>query len=335
MLVLYIEMPNFWKDKKVFITGANGFLGSHLTKTLIQAGAKPVILIYEKNPGSIFEQEKLASKTKMVMGDIRDFNLLKIILKKYRIDTLFHLAAQAVVDQAIDDPKKTMEINTQGTWNLLEAARLSPTTQRIVVASSDKAYGDSKILPYEEHTHQLNGWYPYEVSKVCTDLISQSYWRTFKLPICITRATNLYGPGDLKLNRIVPNTIKRLYHNEAPVMRDSGASIRDYLYVEDAVAGYLAIAAKMNGGMFGHAFNLATNSPLSVREAIEVIAAEMHKKIKPRIIKTHGMEIKHQFASYQKVKNYTGWAPKHTFRDGILKTIPWYLEYFKNAPKEI
>ena len=327
-MVVLPDMNDFWLDKRVFITGANGFLGSHLTKTLIEKGVKPFVLVYEKNPGSIFDQEKLAEKTTVINGDIRDFGLMARTIKENRIDTIFHLAAQAVVDQAIDNPMETLEINARGTWNVLEAARQSGATKRVIAASSDKAYGDSNDLPYKEHTHGLNGWYPYEVSKVCTDLVSQSYWRTFRLPVSITRATNLYGPGDLKLNRIVPQTIQKLFHNEQPVIRNSTETLRDYLFVEDAVAGYLAIAEKMDTDMFGHAFNIATNQPTSVYDAIKIISAQMHKNIEPRIIKTHGMEINHQYASYEKIKERTGWTPLHTFPEGIAKTIPWYLNHF-------
>ena len=176
-------MHNFWTDKKVLITGANGLLGSHLTKALVARGVKPYILLYDENPGSIFDEEHLATKSHCIPGDIRNLVLIKKILKDYEIDTIFHLAAQPIVDHAVDDPLETFEVNIQGTWNILEAAKLHPKTiKRVIVASSDKAYGHHDTLPYRENIHPLKGVFPYEVSKSCADLISQSYFRTFQVP---------------------------------------------------------------------------------------------------------------------------------------------------------
>ena len=180
-------MKNFWQNKKVFVTGANGFLGSHLTKSLIKYGLEPVVLIYEDNPAGLFEKENLSAKTQVVRGDVRNFKLMSEILRDFKIDTIFHLAAQSIVDQAVDAPIETLEVNIQGTWNILESARKSSGVERVIMASSDKAYGHHDTLPYEEHVHALKGIYPYEVSKTCADLIGQSYHRTFNLPVCITR----------------------------------------------------------------------------------------------------------------------------------------------------
>ncbi len=319
-------MNNFWGAKKVFVTGANGFLGSHLTKALVENGAQVFALIYEDNPGAIFDEEDLAAKTNVIRGDIRNLSLIEKILQDNHVDTIFHLAAQPIVDQAVDDPLETFEINIQGTWNILEAAKKSQSVERIIVASSDKAYGHHDILPYQEHTHSLKGIYPYEVSKSCADLISQSYYRTFKLPICITRCVNLYGPGDLKMNRIMPNTIRHLYYNEPPIIRDTSESLRDYIFIDDAVHGYLQLAEKMNKEIHGHAFNFAANSPLSVLEVIHIISREMGKHIEPKVV-TAGFDILHQYASYEKARNVLGWKPNTTFLEGIRKTIPWYINY--------
>ena len=327
-------MENFWKNKQVFITGANGFLGSHLTKALGERGVEPVVLIYEKNPGGIFDEENTCKKTRVVEGDIRNSDLMKKILKDFNIDTIFHLAAQSIVDYAVDDPTGTLEINIQGTWNILEAARKSGRVERIVFASSDKAYGHHEKLPYEEDTHALKGIYPYEVSKTCADIIAQSYHRTFGVPVCITRCTNLYGPGDLKMNRIVPNTIKCLHHNMSPILRDTGESVRDYLFVEDAVEGYLRLAEKMNETTYGHAFNFSTNTPLSALDAITLISNEMEKDIQPVLVKSKGFEISRQYASYAKSENILGWKPAHSFTDGLKKTIPWYVDHLRNATRE-
>lgn len=324
-------MKNFWQNKNVLITGANGFLGSHLTKSLIECGIEPVVLIYESNPLGLFDKENLSAKTRVVYGDIRNFDSIVKILKEFKIDTIFHLAAQAIVDQAVDDPIETFEVNIQGTWNILETARKNSNVQRVIVASSDKAYGHHDTLPYEEHVHALKGIYPYEVSKTCADLISQSYYRTFNVPICITRCTNLYGPGDLKMNRIVPNTIRLLYNNQSPILRDTGGSLRDYLFISDAVEGYLKLAEKMDQRLHGHAFNFGTNTPLSASEVVTAISNEMGKNIKPAIVETMKFEISSQYASYEKSKNILGWQPSHAFGEGIKKTIPWYLNHFNNV----
>ena len=323
-------MNNFWKNKRVFITGANGFLGAHLTKSLVEKGVRPFVLIFEENPGGIFDEERLANKTRVIRGDILDLKLIRKILKENKIDTIFHLAAQAAVDQAVDNPLQTFETNIGGTWNILEASRNSKTIKRIIVASSDKAYGHHDVLPYEEHTHPLKGIYPYEVSKTCADLITQSYWKTFNLPVCITRCTNLYGPGDLKFSRIVPNTINLLHKRQSPIIRDNGSTLRDYLYVEDAAEAYIRLAEKMNKKIFGHAFNFSTNIPISAQKAIGVISSAMRRDIAPKIIRTKGFEIKNQYASYVKAKTLLQWKPQHNFVEGVKKTIPWYLQYLKN-----
>ncbi|OGZ53416.1 MAG: hypothetical protein A3B25_02235 [Candidatus Ryanbacteria bacterium RIFCSPLOWO2_01_FULL_48_26] len=325
-------MENFWKNKRVFVTGANGFLGSHLTKALIERGVRPFALVYEENPGSIFEQDNLAEKSHVIRGDVRDLSLMRRILRERQIDVIFHLAAQAIVDQAINDPLGTFETNIQGTWNILEAAKDNGKVGKIVVASSDKAYGQHENLPYREDIHNLKVGYPYEVSKSCADMICQSYFKTFGTPVCVTRCTNLYGPGDLKFNRIVPNTIKQLHFGKAPLVRDTGASLRDYLFVEDAALAYIKLAEKMDKTMYGEPFNFSTNAPLSVADVINLITKEIKKNISPRVVKTKGFEIRHQYSSYEKAKKLLGWEPTHDFRAGLAKTIPWYMDYLKKVP---
>src|SRR3989344_1557381 len=325
-------MENFWKNKRVFVTGANGFLGSHLIKALVGKGVRPFALVYEENPGSVFEQENLAEKSHVIRGDVRDLSLLRRIFRERQIDVVFHLAAQAIVDQAINDPLGTFETNIQGTWNILEAAKDYGKVLKIVVASSDKAYGEHENLPYREDVHSLKVGYPYEVSKACADMVCQSYFKAFGLPVCITRCTNLYGPGDLKFNRIVPNTIKQLYFGNPPLIRDTGASLRDYLFTEDAAEGYITLAEKMDEDMYGQPFNFSTNAPLSVADTINRIAKEIKKDITPRVVKTKGFEIRHQYPSYEKAKKLLGWEPAHDFRAGLLKTIPWYMNYLKKVP---
>ena len=324
-------MANFWNNKNVFITGGNGFLGSHVVAELVRHGARPVVLIYEENPGGIFEKENYAKRATVVRGDIRNLALIEELLRWHHIDTVFHLAAQAIVDQAIDDPLDTFEVNIQGTWNILEACKRNPSIERIIVASSDKAYGNHDNLPYEEHTHHLKAAYPYEVSKAAADLITQTFAKTFHIPVCITRCANLYGPGDMKMNRLIPRTIYQLHPKQPPVVRDTGSSLRDYLYVADAAEGYRILAEQMDESMHGEAFNFSTNTPLSVAEVIKLISREMKKQIKPKIIKTHGMEIRHQYASFDKAKRLLGWKPRHNFTDGLKKTIPWYIDHIEKS----
>ena len=324
-------MGTFWKNKHVFITGGNGFLGSHVVKELVKAGAHPVVLVYEENPGGVFEKEKLSEYTTIVRGDVRNLALLEELLRWHNIDTVLHLAAQAIVDQAIDDPLATFEVNIQGTWNILEACKRNPRIQRIVVASSDKAYGNHDNLPYGEHTHHLKAAYPYEVSKAAADLITQTFHKTFGLPVVITRSSNLYGPGDMKMNRLVPQTISQLYAGNAPIIRDTGSSLRDYLYVGDAAEAYRLLAEQMDKSMHGEAFNFSTNRPLSVAEVIKSISREMKKDIAPLVVQTHGMEIRHQYASYDKAERILGWRPKHDFVAGIRKTISWYVRHFEDT----
>ena len=264
-------------------------------------------------------------------GDVCDLPFLESIFKKNNIDIVFHLAAQAIVDQALDDPLETFEANIRGTWNIFEAHKRNASIAKIIIASSDKAYGPHDKLPYVEEVHPLQGGYPYEVSKSCADLISQSFHKAFGTPVCITRCANLYGSGDLKLNRLVPNTIAHLYANKPPLIRDTGTSSRDYLYIHDAVEAYLVLAEKMNEKLYGEAFNFSTNTPLSVVDVISAISREMGKNIEPTVIHTHGMEIRHQHASFEKAHTLLGWEPRHTLTEGLKKTIPWYLEYLEHV----
>lgn len=318
----------FWKGKNVFITGCTGFLGSWLTKELVRLGASVTGLVRDNVPQSWLYSGDEYKKINTVVGALEDEPLLERILGEYEIDTVFHVAAQAIVGIANRNPLSTFEANIRGTYNLLEASRKSPLVRRIVVASSDKAYGDQARLPYTEDM-SLCGSHPYDVSKSCADLIAQAYHKTYGLPVCITRCGNLFGGGDLNFNRIIPQTIRSIINGEPPVIRSDGSFIRDYFYVEDAVRAYLLLAEKMNELYIeGHAFNFSNEVRLTVLELVNKILNLMGSDLEPVILNQGSNEIRHQYLSARKAREILGWAPRFTIEDGLKKTIAWYREFF-------
>jgi CDP-glucose 4,6-dehydratase len=264
-----------------------------------------------------------------VRGDICDQALLERILGEYEIDTVFHLAAQAIVTIANRNPISTFESNIKGTWSLLEASRRSPAVKQIVLASSDKAYGDHDILPYSETT-PLQGRHPYDVSKSCADLIAQTYAQTYKLPICITRCGNFYGGGDLNWNRIIPGTIRSVLRGERPIIRSDGSFIRDYFYVEDGAAAYMLLAEAMaeQNDLHGEAFNFSNEVQITVHELVRQILSFMESTLKADILNQAGNEIKHQYLFAEKARKILGWTPLFNIESGLQKTISWYRDYF-------
>lgn len=327
------KMNQFWKDKNVFITGCTGFLGSYLAKGLIRHGANVTGLVRDIVPKSALYQGEEYKSINLVNGKLEDRELLERTLGEYEIDSVFHVAAQAIVGVANRNPVGTFETNIRGTWNILEAARRSPLIQRIVVASSDKAYGDQEQLPYDE-TMPLSGRHPYDVSKSCTDLISQAYYKTYGLPVCVTRCGNLYGGGDLNFNRIIPQTIRSILNGEAPVIRSDGTFIRDYFYVEDAVRAYLLLAERMNAlRLEGEAFNFSNEIQLTVLDLVKEILRLMNSELKPVVLNQGSNEIKHQYLSARKAREVLGWAPAYTLEEGLGKTIDWYLHFFETLNK--
>lgn len=322
------DRMSFWKNKNVFITGCTGFLGSWLAKELVNKGANVTGLVRDRIPQSNLYDGDEYKKINFVFGELEDEALLERALGEYEIDTIFHVAAQAIVGVANRNPLATFEANIRGTWNVLEAARRSPLTERIVVASSDKAYGDQKQLPYDE-TMPLCGKHPYDVSKSCADLISQAYHKTYGLPVCITRCGNLYGGGDLNFNRIIPQTIRSVIHGEAPVIRSDGTFIRDYFYVEDAVKAYLLLAEKMNElGLEGEAFNFSNEIQITVLELVNKILKLMGSNLEPVILNQGSNEIRHQYLSAKKAREILNWKPVYTIEEGLEKTIAWYKDFF-------
>lgn len=321
-------IDDFWRNKNVFVTGATGLLGSTLVKSLVDKKANVTILMRDEIHNSHFFLQGLHKKVNIVKGEVEDYLLLKRSLNEHEIDNVFHLAAQAIVGTANRSPLSTFESNIRGTWNVLEAARVSSLCSGIVVASSDKAYGSQKVLPYTEDA-PLQGEHPYDVSKSCTDLITQSFHKTYGLPAAITRCGNLYGPGDLNWNRIVPGTIQSLHFGKRPIIRSDGKFIRDYIFLEDASDGYLKIAENLHrNDVKGHAFNLSTLNKLSVLELVKLITVLYPSSVEPVILNEVKSEIKHQYLSSEKIKNILNWSPNHSVEQGLRKTIDWYKDFF-------
>jgi len=319
----------FWKDRKVFITGCTGLLGSWLTKTLVERGAEVTGLIRDLVPKSNLNWTGFSEKINVVRGELEDYFTLERTLNEYEIDTVFHLGAQTIVSIANRNPLSTFASNIRGTWNLLEACRLTNTISRVVIASSDKAYGTHEELPYTE-TFPLVGCHPYDVSKSCADLISIAYYKTYNLPVCITRCGNFYGGGDLNFNRIVPGTIRSVIKNERPVIRSDGTFIRDYIFILDAVEAYLLLAEKMSDkSIHGEAFNFSNESQKTVLEITREILRLMNREdLQPKILNIVKGEIKHQYLSAQKARDILGWRPKYTLEEGLKQTIRWYQDFF-------
>ncbi|MED1808845.1 GDP-mannose 4,6-dehydratase [Bacillus subtilis] len=320
---------SFWKNKNVFVTGCTGLLGSYLVKELIDQGANVTGLVRDHVPQSNLYQGEHIKKMNIVRGSLEDLAVIERALGEYEIDTVFHLAAQAIVGVANRNPISTFEANILGTWNILEACRKHPLIKRVIVASSDKAYGDQENLPYDENM-PLQGKHPYDVSKSCADLISHTYFHTYGLPVCITRCGNLYGGGDLNFNRIIPQTIQLVLNGEAPEIRSDGTFVRDYFYIEDAVQAYLLLAEKMEeNNLAGEAFNFSNEIQLTVLELVEKILKKMNSNLKPKVLNQGRNEIKHQYLSAEKARKLLNWTPAYTIDEGLVKTIEWYTEFFK------
>jgi CDP-glucose 4,6-dehydratase len=320
---------NYWKYKNVFVTGATGLLGSWLVEELLKRGANVICLVRDWVPSSRLVRSGLLERTNIVRGDLEDYFLLLRALNEYEVDSVFHLGAQTIVGVSSRSAMSTFEANIRGTWNLLEACKAcSSIINRVIVASSDKAYGSHEKLPYTEDT-PLQGRFPYDVSKSCADLISLSYFYTFHVPVAITRCGNLFGGGDLNFNRLVPGTIRAASLDEVPIIRSDGKYIRDFFYVRDAVDAYLSLAEKLPDDKFiGQAFNFGTEMPLSVIDMVQLILSIMGKsKLKPKILNIAQNEIQNQYLDCSKAKSLLNWQNKYTVDEALLETITWYRNY--------
>ncbi len=316
---------SFWSERPVLVTGATGLLGSWLCEALVARGAEVVALVRDLVPQSRFFVGASGSRCTTVFGDLRDGRLIERVLAEYEIDAVFHLGAQTIVEHALRDPANTMRSNVEGTWEVLDACRRSGRPARIVVASSDKAYGSQPDLPYQEH-HPLRGRHPYDVSKSCADLIAQSYAATFGLPVAITRCGNLYGGGDLNYSRLVPGTIRSALRGQRPVLRSDGTLIRDYLYVEDAALAYIALAERAHEpGIAGEAWNYSNELQLTATAmTMRVLAACGRTDLQPDIRGEAVHEIAHQYLSAQKARERLGWSPDYGLDEGLRRTVAWY-----------
>ena len=320
----------FWLDRPVMVTGASGFLGGWLVRRLLEAGADVVCPVRDWVPGAQLIREGLMGRVNLVHGDITDQALLERILGEYEVKTVFHLAAQTIVTIANRNPVSTFESNIRGSYCLLEACRRSPGVEQVVVASSDKAYGSQETLPYTEEL-PLQGRYPYDASKSCSEIITQSYATTFDLPATITRCGNFYGGGDLNWNRIVPGTIRSVLRGQRPIIRSDGQYIRDYFYIEDGAAAYMLLAEKMvdNPDLVGEAFNFSNEIQLTVLEMVEKILEVMKSGLEPDVRGEAAHEIKHQYLSAEKARSMLGWAPLFTLEQALRRTVEWYEEYLE------
>ncbi len=324
----------FWLGKNVLVTGASGFLGPWVAEELLSRGASLTLVVRDHVPSSLLFEKGIYEKANVIRGELEDYSLVERAMNEYETDSVFHLGAQAIVGAANRSPLATFKANIQGTWNVMEAARNSKLVERVVFASSDKAYGDQDKLPYTEEA-PLQGRHPYDVSKSCSDLIAQTYFHTYGLPVSIARCGNLYGPGDTNFNRIIPGTIRSVLANERPAIRSDGTYVRDYFFVKDAAEAYMALAEGTDRKeVVGQAFNFSTQNRITVLELVEKILGAMGSKLKPEVLNETRGEIKNQYLSSEKAKRILGWEAKYPIEKGLKETIPWYISFFKKKLKE-
>jgi len=311
----------------VLITGHEGFLGSNLAKALINCGAKVIgIDKVKKRPISILNENGLRKKITAVKGDIACFKLVDKIIKTKRPSVIFHLAAEAIVSRAHKDPLSVFKSNIEGTWNILEASRGKKYIKCVVVASSDKAYGESPKLPYTED-YALAGSHPYDASKSCADILALAYSHSYDVPVSVIRCGNIYGPGDFNFSRLVPDAIQCALKSKRFIIRSDGTYTRDFVYVSDIVDGYLLVAEKMHKvkKIRGEAFNLSNEKPMSVFDVFTVIGKTFRRQLQtPLVLNKAKYEIRDQFLSSQKAKQILGWRAEYPFAEGLKETIEWY-----------
>lgn len=319
-----------WAERPVFVTGATGFVGAWLVKQLDLEGARVIALVRDQ------VDARLPSSTVVVRGSLEDYALMERALNEYDVEAVFHLGAQALVMAANRGPLSTFDTNIRGTWNLLEACRRVSTVQRVIVASSDKAYGSSPTLPYREDM-PLNGHHPYDVSKSCADLIAQAYAFTYSLPVCITRFANIYGGGDLNFSRLIPGTMRAAVMGERPVIRSDGKFVRDYLYIKDAVRAYLELGAAMDdSSIHGEAFNFSSGFHVSVLDlTLQILRIAGREDLEPSVLDQAQNEIREQYLSADKAREMLHWSASCSPDDALVETLDWYRDYLAGRASQV
>jgi len=317
-------------EQTAFVTGANGLLGSWLVKALLQQKHRVVLLTHGLRSDSALNLMGLKDKVVEVVGDITDRDLLEATLAQYEVDTVYHLAAHTIVGSSERSPLSTFEVNIRGTWLLLEAAR-TVGVSGIIVASSDKAYGEQPQLPYKEDSPLLAKW-PYEVSKAAADMVARSYGVTYQLPVLVTRCANIYGGGDLNRSRLIPEAITAVLEGRRPVIRSDGTPKRDFIYVEDVVKAYLALMQELslNKELTGQAVNIGSGRAYSVLEVIKTITELSGGSLTPDIKGSSNPkgEISEQCVDATYLAKLTGWTAEHSLKNGLDKTLSWYKEHY-------
>jgi CDP-glucose 4,6-dehydratase len=325
-------MSTFWRDRRVFVTGCTGLVGAWTVRSLRERGAHVVGLIRDRVAGSELIRSGLIETIDVIRGSLEDYALMERALAEYEIQTVFHLAAQTIVGIANRSPLSTFETNIKGTWCLLEAARRCGFNPDVVVASSDKAYGEQSRLPYTEDA-PLQGRHPYDASKSCTDIIALTYAHTYKMPVCVTRCGNFFGGGDLNWNRLVPGTMRSILRGERPILRSDGTLIRDYFYVKDGAAAYLHLAECLASRpeLAGNAFNFSNEVQVTALDMVNRILLAMNSTLEPDIRADSINEIPHQYLSAEKARRMLGWRPIYELDGALGETIAWYRSYLGSA----
>lgn len=328
------NIPFHWDRRTVLVTGIGGFVGNALARTLISVGATVVGILRDAAGYRLLRAFDIEDRVEIVHGSITEPGLVARCLNEYDVDTVFHLAAQALVGVANRSPESTFESNILGTWRVLEAARLTKCVERVVVASSDKAYGIQHVLPYREDT-PLNGLFPYDASKACTDILARSYAFSFDLPVAVTRCANIYGPGDLNWSRLIPGTIHAALVGTDPIVRSDGTPERDYIHVDDAVSAYMLLAEHLPTRA-GEAFNFGTGHGVSALRVVQTILdAVENPGLRPRILGQARGEIDRQCLDSRKARELLGWTPTLTLEEGIRHSLGWYAEYLNPMRAEL
>jgi CDP-glucose 4,6-dehydratase len=320
-----------WQDRRVLVTGATGLVGSWLCARLLKEGAAVIVLVRDWDPQSELLRSGAIQRCSVVSGQLESYAEVERAINEQEVDSVFHLGAQTIVGTALRSPLPTFEANIRGSYNLLEACRVhAGLVKRIVVASSDKAYGDVAVLPYTEEM-PANGRHPYDVSKSCTDLLAMTYAETYGLPVAIARCGNIYGGGDLNWSRIVPGTIKAVLNGQRPRLRSDGSHIRDYLYVEDVVDAYLALGeACTREGVRGEAFNFSPAKPMTVLEITRAVLDALGRpEVEPEILNNARAEIQDQYLDASKAQALLGWQPAWSLQAGLEATVAWYRTYLE------